>query len=358
MTTDDGVIGEIRDAFVLEVLSDPYRPREEILKVVAGRTGFAVDLVKAALVLPGSGGWVAEFSPTRLLPRLADVRTIDQLRGALSSGDGRTREAAVRNLVRHVAMSDESRELVLRLLSHPDAGTRLAAIPGSWRHQNGSPRDPILVRIRELATDDPEASVRAAALRRLGADADRDPRTVTTLLAAAVSESDRDVRVAAVHALRGNGRSYRRVLQVVAPSMLSNYQPLRLEAWKLVCELSDLEDVPALAGWLLMSVEVYPTIDAEQRKLLEDLSARLRPLTSELVRRLGSPSEMDRATVPRLLGHLLRPSDERSILRLHALTEDYSPFVRAAAHFALTLLRGRFTPDDFSASVQGVLWQA
>lgn len=346
----------IRDAFVAEVLADPYRPRAQVLAAVIARTGLASARVDSALVLPGSPQWVAEFSPTRLLPPVGEVRTVEQLRDGVASEDAAVRRTAVRNLVRHVVFTDESRELVLAALNHDDAGTRLAAVPGSWRHRNGNSRDPILVRIRELATNDSDPSVRAAAIRRLGSDADNDPRTVTALLSVAASEGDRDVRVAAIQALRSCGRGYRRVLPVAARSMLSDHEPLHRVAWKLVCELADADDVDALAGWLIESFGLHAATFPEKSSLLQNLPTRLPGITPAVVRRLGSGSERDRATAPRLLSYMLRSDDEDAILRIHALQEDYSPFVRSGADVALAMLRRRFTSGSVSAVVRELLW--
>jgi hypothetical protein len=339
----------IRDAFVAEVLADPFRPRAQVVAAVVTRTGLAAAEVDAALVLPGSLEWVAEFSPTRLLPEVSGVRTVEQLEDDIASDDAKVRRAAVHNLVRHVNMSDATREIVLAAMSHEDAGTRLAAIPGSWRHRNTGDRDAILVRVRELATDDPDLAVRAAAIRRLGADADRDPRTVTALLATA-ADGATVIKTAAIHALRHCGRGYRRVLPVIARGLLSDDAPLRRTAWKTVCELAADQDADSLARWLIESVTRNSSITAEQASNLRELRERVPALIPALEQRLRSASEMDRAAAPRLLSYLVIGDEADTVARILDLRGDYSPFVRASADWSIAALRIRFSEAASSSA--------
>lgn len=338
----------IRAAFTASIFADPYRARDAVLEEVAASTGLPLERVEQALPSPGSPAWVAEFSPTRTLLPLEWDRDVSDLRAAITGPqDGRW--PAMRVLLSSTVASDESRTLLLDIIRGTDTYLRISAIESGWRHFDG--RATLREALREIIRAEGNESVRVAAIRRIGMDVDRDPRSVTTLMAALGEGDPIAVRVAATEALATVARGYPRAIGLVARGLSDDDVSIRVSSYKAVCTLVDDETERRLLESIVRAMAQHELV-VGAFAALNELQHRRPDMMRSVLPLLEDPTPEIRRAAVELSSLLTRSDDEHTVRMVMLAGGDPAVEVRAAAEVFASRMRARNSPPDL-----GSLWR-
>ncbi|WP_133163903.1 HEAT repeat domain-containing protein [Cryobacterium zongtaii] len=339
----------VRAAFTASLFSDPFRTRQTVLQGVAESTGIPIEHVNEALPSPGSPAWVAEFSASRKLLPLAWDRDVDELRAAITGPvDGRWQ--ALRTLLSATVPSDSSRALLLDIIRGTDTHLRISAIESGWRHFEG--RSALRDALRELIDETGDERVRVAAIRRVGVDVDRDPRLVTTLLAALSASEPIAVRKAAIDALATSARGYPRAIALVAHGMSDEDNGIRAASFAAVCTLVDDDTERMLVERMVRAGARYePLVGAYAA--LDQLRQRRPAVVRSVLQQLSDILPEHRRAAVELASILTGSGDEQAVRAVLAARDDPAAEVRSAVERFIDRLRERNTPRDTSAIWRG-----